>query len=72
MASATAVRARRFPQVLFLRVGNRRDERRVERPGSVETGRFIERVAEALVEPKEEPVPQDGSGIVRPHGLVRP
>ena len=35
-------------------------------------GVAIERVAEALVEPEEEPVPQNGSGIVRPHGLVRP
>jgi len=33
-------------------------------------GVAIERVAEALVEPEEEPVPQNG-GIVRA-GLVRP
>ncbi len=33
----------------------------------------IERVAEALlVEEEEEAVLQNGSGIVRPHGLVRP
>jgi hypothetical protein len=32
----------------------------------------IERVAEALVEPEEEPVPQNGSGIARATGLVRP
>jgi hypothetical protein len=35
-------------------------------------GVAIERVAEALVEPEEEPVPQNGSGIVRANGLVRP
>ena len=34
-------------------------------------GVAIERVAEALLV-KEEPVPQNGSGIVRANGLVRP
>ena len=54
------------------RAGDRRDERRVERLGGVAAGRCHRARGRGALLAEDEPVPQNGPGIVRAHGVMRP